>query len=143
MDILSYLLAKKYADMVLARKESPAITEVQFDLEGSVGLILNELRQHEWADKAAIENLTPLTEEGSVSLSNKQAFPFNDSVKSVSLTKRQPDTKYIVIYEIVSAQGNPGEIKISDKLVNGFKIEYTGSASSVVVKYAVIGGVIK
>jgi len=43
----------------------------------------------------------------------------------------------------MSAIGNPGEIVVSDKLVNGFKIAHTGSAPSVTIKYTVIGGVLK
>jgi hypothetical protein len=84
----------------------------------------------------------PVCEEGQTTLTNTQKYPFNNSVKSVALVKEQVNTKYTVTPEIVSAVGNPGEIVVSEKQVNGFKLAFTGSASSVVVKYIVIGGII-
>lgn len=81
-----------------------------------------------------------ICETGTVSLTNSLAFPFNNSRKSVALVHTQNDTDYVVYTEIQSATGNPGEIVISDKQVNGFKIAHTGGASAVTVKYYVIGG---
>lgn len=81
-----------------------------------------------------------ICETGTVSLTNTLAFPFNNSKKSVALVHRQNDTDYVVYTEIQSATGNPGEIVISDKQVNGFKVAHTGGASAVTVKYYVIGG---
>lgn len=43
----------------------------------------------------------------------------------------------------IPANGNVGEIVVTDKLTNGFKLAFTGSASSVTVKYTVIGGYLK
>ena len=74
-----------------------------------------------------------------MTLTNSLEFPFNNSEKSVSITT-QDNAKYVVLTEIVSAVGNPGEIEVSDKLNNGFKLSFTGSASQVIVKYTVIGG---
>ena len=79
-------------------------------------------------------------ETGTTSLTNSLEFPFNNSQKTVALVNRQDDTDYVVFTEIQSATGNPGEIVISDKQVNGFKIAHTGGASAVTVKYYVIGG---
>lgn len=81
-----------------------------------------------------------IIEAGTASLTNSLAFPFNNSVKSVALSKSQNTTNYIVMAEVSSYVGNVGEVVISDKLVNGFKIAYTGSAQSATVKYIVIGG---
>ena len=50
---------------------------------------------------------------------------------------------YIVITEVVNANGNVGEITVSDKLINGFKLAFTGSATAVTVKYTVIGGLLR
>lgn len=86
-----------------------------------------------------VEDLV-ICETGTASLTNTLAFPFNNSKKSVALVHRQNDTDYVVYTEIQSATGNPGEIVISDKQVNGFKIAHTGGASAVTVKYYVIGG---
>ena len=90
-------------------------------------------------------NITKLTKRtdmvaGSVTLSNSQAFPFNNSQVTVPISVERDNQDYIVDYEVTEAVGNVGDIVISAKLVNGFKIEYTGSASSVTVKYQVLGG---
>jgi len=79
-------------------------------------------------------------EVGQVTLTNNQAYPFNNSKVTVALQKARDTLNYTVETEIISATGFPGEIKISDKQVNGFKIEFTGSATSVTVKYIVRGG---
>ena len=107
-----------------------------FDLSISYGLLLNHIRQNEddWAEKEFVSR------HGTKILTNTQAYPFNDSETTVALSQSLPDTTYAVITQIVSSFGNAGEIKVSDKLVNGFKLAYTGSASSVVVDYIVIGG---
>ena len=95
------------------------------------------------AAKEYTDEQIPACEEGDVTLTNTLAFPFNNSQVSVALEKEQEDLSYTVVAEIVSAVGNPGEVVASDKQVNGFKLAYTGSASSVVVHYFVIGGIIK
>lgn len=79
-------------------------------------------------------------EVGQVTLTNTQAYPFNNSKVTVALQKARDTLNYTVQTEIVSAVGFPGDIKISDKQLNGFKIEFTGSATSVTVKYIVRGG---
>ena len=90
-------------------------------------------------------NITKLTarteiETGTVTLTNSQPFPFNDSQVTVPLVTERANQNYIVDYEVTAAVGNVGDIIVSAKLVNGFKIEHTGSATSVTVKYQVLGG---
>ena len=81
-----------------------------------------------------------LMEKGTVTLTNSKEFPFNNSIRSVNLVNERASTDYIVTTRVTSFTGNVGEIEISDKLVNGFKIAHTGSASSVTVEYMVTGG---
>lgn len=81
-----------------------------------------------------------VVETGTVTLTNSQEYPFNDSKRTVALEVAQANAYYLVDTEIVSATGNPGEIIVSDRMTNGFAIGFTGSASSVTVKYIVIGG---
>lgn len=78
-----------------------------------------------------------------VALTNRMDYPFNNSVKTVALTSEEVRrTKdYTVIAEIVShTTGGVGDIVISDKLVNGFKVAYTGSTSEVTLNLYVQGG---
>lgn len=76
-------------------------------------------------------------------LSNTQAYPFNNSVKTVALTGSQIrlNKNYTVIVEATNmGSGFIGDVIVSDKLLNGFKISYTGSATSVHVKCYIQGG---
>lgn len=81
-----------------------------------------------------------VVETGTVTLTNGQEYPFNDSKRTVALEVAQANAYYLVDTEIVSAVGNPGEIQVTDRMTNGFAMGFTGSASSVTVKYIVIGG---
>lgn len=76
-----------------------------------------------------------------VTLTNTQAYPFNNSKKSVSLSHYKTNTNYLVQPEVVSYEGGGvGDIEITDKLLNGFKIEYTGAAKTVVLDLHISGG---
>lgn len=101
-------------------------------------LLFNFVRQSEWRigdlEKATVQ------ETGTVNLTNGQKFPFNNSQVSVALTNRRDNLNYVVVIVSATGNGNVGEIEVSDRLVNGFKIAHTGSATSVAVTYAVIGG---
>lgn len=80
--------------------------------------------------------------EGSTTLTNNQLFPFNNSKKTVSIGKTLANTDYVVVIaSAVSSDGaNVGEIVVSERQTNGFKMQHTGSAASVAVTYFVIGG---
>ena len=76
-----------------------------------------------------------------VSLTNNQAYPFNNSVKTIPLTNQRNHTDYTVTAEILESSGGfVGDIEVTDKLINGFKIAHTGSATSVKLKVYVKGG---
>lgn len=75
-------------------------------------------------------------------LTNSSKYPFNNSKKTIALGNENEryNTDYTVIVEAEPQDGFLGDVKISNKMLNGFKIEYTGSASSVAVKCYVQGG---
>ena len=74
-------------------------------------------------------------------LTNTLAYPFNDSQATVQISPERSNTNYRVDVEILNVTGGGvGDIEITDKLVNGFKIAYTGAASSVSVRCHVLGG---
>lgn len=117
--------------------------EVRFDTDTSVRMLTNTLRQVSWAQRADAAELDKmqLLEKGSVTLTNSETFPFNNSQKSVSLAAERATKDYIVtIVSATASTGNVGEVIVSDKLVNGFKLAFTGSAASVTVEYMVTGG---
>lgn len=115
------------------------------DLESSdtsQGSRISALETDNTAYKSNIAKLTARTDivAGTVTLTNSQKFPFNDSQVTVPISVERNNTNYIVDYEVSAASGNVGDVIVSAKLVNGFKIEFTGSATSVTIKYQVLGG---
>ncbi len=102
------------------------------DTQIAVMMLINAMRQNEWE-----------IERGQVSLTNNAVYPQNNSVQSVALQLPKESGDYVVLTEVVSYSGNVGEVVVSDQLANGFKIGYTGSAASAVIKYTVIGGYLK
>ena len=144
MDMITLAQAKKYARELLDQAEGD-VEELKKDLETvdldgdtALALLLNAFRQHVWKN----EDEAPVCEYGSVNLTNTGKFPFNNSQVTVALVKAQKNTKYAVIADD-PVKGDVGDIVISGKQTNGFKIEFTGSAASATVKYIVIGGIIE
>jgi hypothetical protein len=76
-----------------------------------------------------------------VTLENTKAWPFNDSVQTLALEKFWDNRDYMVQTEVISAEGEVGDIVVSGKATNGFKIAFTGSGKQAVVRYQVMGGV--
>lgn len=84
-------------------------------------------------DKAAAHESVILT----ATLTNTQKYPFNNSTKTIALNgvNVRYNKNYTVMVEVESCTGGcVGDIVVSDKLLNGFKIAYTGSAKTVNVK---------
>lgn len=98
------------------------------------GMIYNREIEHRLDNEAAVE-------EHTLTLTNTQAYPFNNSKQTVNLTKPRANKTYAVDVEITAHSGGEvGDIKITDKLLNGFKVEFDGSASSVTVVLRIKGG---
>lgn len=77
-----------------------------------------------------------------VTMTNSKKYPFNNSKRTVNLPTNRNVKNYTVEVEVESKTGaGVGEICISDKLLNGFKIEYTGAAKSVTVLCTIRGGI--
>lgn len=80
------------------------------------------------------------SETGEVTLTNSQKYPFNNSTKTVALKQKMDTTTYTVEADVLSSAGEVGRIVVSDKQLNGFKVSYTGSATSAKIKFFVKGG---
>ena len=79
-------------------------------------------------------------EEKELTLTNSLAYPFNNSKTTVALTKPRISKDYTIDVEVKAHTGNVGNVIISDKLVNGFKVEFDGSGTSVTVILRIKGG---
>lgn len=125
------------------------LEETQMALE----LVMNGMRTGHWKNEDRLDvhdtQITTLNSQVtelykcdviSKNLTNSATYPFNNSKASVALTNTRENTNYIVIPEVTAFNGNVGEVIITEKLTNGFKAEYTGSAASATIKFTVIGG---
>jgi hypothetical protein len=101
-------------------------------------LLASMLVQKELQQKKVLAALEG--ETGQITLTNSETFPFNNSVQTIAMEKQRDTLDYRVSVEVISSDGVVGDIIISDKQLNGFKIEYTGSATSATIKYYVQGG---
>lgn len=81
-------------------------------------------------------------EEKVITLTNSKKIPFNNSQKSVSMSIERDATTYDVDVQVIEAAGTgiTGVFSVTDKMLNGFKISYDGSASSATVKLTIKGG---
>lgn len=80
-------------------------------------------------------------EMGAVTLTNSAKYPGNSSRKTVALKQNRNSTHYnVVVLEPQDAAGRVGRVLVTDKLINGFKIEYTGDAPQAELVYIVQGG---
>lgn len=85
-----------------------------------------------------------LGETHEVTLKNSKAYPFNSTVSaptSVALTTNRKNLYYSVEANITGVTGGlAGNIHITDKALNGFKVSFDGMAKSVTVELKIKGG---
>lgn len=108
-------------------------------------LALRILTQHQMMVDRHIAELDAETipETGIITLTNSAKQPFNNSKQTVAFSKTKNNLDYIVEFVVTSFTGGcVGDIIISDKALNGFKIAFDGSATSVTGKYIAKGGII-
>ena len=97
-------------------------------------LMISRIHQAQKLDDLAGETIQ-------VTLTNTETYPFNTSQKTVALGINRNNVNYTVQAEIVSVSGGfVNGVEITDKLVNGFKVKFTGSAREAVIKLFVKGG---
>ena len=92
-----------------------------------------------------------------VNLTNTLKYPFNDSKTTVALSgaEERHNTDYVVLVEITNTFGSTntekgnfsiktaglaGNIVVTDKMTNGFKVEFTGGAEEVELRIYIMGG---
>ena len=106
-------------------------------------IALRILTQHARMTDDHFEGLDAETapETGVITLTNTKKQPFNNSVQTVAFETVRDNLDYIVEFVVHSFSGGcVGDIIISDKALNGFKVAFDGSAASVTGKYIVKGG---
>ena len=110
--------------------------------ELAINLLLNKVRLDFWKFDEITEKLLKNAAVYTVTkeMTNSGIYPFNNSRITIPLPKACENVNYIISAEVISFNGNVGEVDITDKLTNGFKAAYTGSAPFATVKFTIIGG---
>lgn len=119
-------------------------------------IMLLDMMQHRRVDESKMESYQEQTEAAEaeiyaeilgenheITLTNTESYPFNSTVDkptTVSLTKTRKNLFYTVEAMVKAATGTPGQIHITDKALNGFKVYYDGSATSVTLTLRIKGG---
>lgn len=91
----------------------------------------------------ALMDAETLGELQEITLTNNQKIPFNstmDSPRSVALRQTRKNLFYSVETEVLAHTGEVGDIIVSGKALNGFKIAFSGSGTSVTLAVRVKGG---
>jgi len=110
------------------------------DAHAAVDLLINFARQLGWTQDDILNWLGKVNTVyvGTATLTNSEEFPFHTAPQSVSIGATLDNAYYEVQTKVTSFTGNVGEVVVSDKLTNGFKLSCTGSAPSVAVAWVVI-----
>lgn len=115
------------------------------DTNIALGIIFQHMLQIEPQNHERIFELEKdnTVEAGKVILKNTSKYPFNNSVQTIALATTRDTTNYLVECVVESYSGGlPGNITVSGKAVNGFKVDFDGSAESVTINYIVKGGIL-
>lgn len=99
--------------------------------------------QYHADEHEALIDAETLGELQEITLTNTQKIPFNstmDSPRSVALRQVRKNLCYSVETEVLEHTGEVGAIQISGKALNGFKIAFTGSGTSVKLAVRIKGG---
>ncbi len=110
------------------------------DAHTAAALLMQFARQSGWTQDEILAWLGKVNTvyAGTAVLTNSQVFPFNDSLQSVSIGATLDNTYYEVQTKVTAFVGNVGEVEVSEKLTNGFKLSFTGSATSATVAWVVV-----
>lgn len=97
-------------------------------------LLFNEL-QKEYNERSELHKVT-LGDTGN-------PWPFNNKATTIALEQNRETTNYSVEVQVLSYDsGRVGNIRVTDRALNGFKLVHDGSAKNVVVAIRVSGGMI-
>ncbi len=112
-------------------------------LAGNILAWLNLHQQRKNDSHETMVDAEILGELHTITLTNTASLPFNstaDTPATVAITKTRKNLFYSVEAEVTAHNGLVGDIIISNKALNGFKIAFTGSGKSVTLAVRVKGG---
>ena len=114
------------------------------DVHVAERIAIQHVIQKEGVVDGRLDGLTAecVNEVQTVNFTNTAKYPFNSSLKTVSLQKARKTLNYNVMVEVVSSVGLVGDVYVTDRQLNGFKVAYDGSATAAVLKLRIIGGML-
>ncbi len=120
-------------------------SEVTRDIQFIAAMTMFGNLQWQRQDEAQFTMLSEETlgEEHEITLTNSKRYPFNstmDNPITVALATRRRNLFYSVETEVVSHNGEVGEIHVTNKALNGFKISFDGPAKAVTLIVRIKGG---
>lgn len=139
-------IAEAIPDYSVATKSSDGL-ESASDKAKLDGLLTGEEYEYDGKDQDLAVNIlanylqhtVPVLQKGTVTLKSTVKFPFNNSIQTVALSQYPGTTNYVVLTQVEGFTGHMvGDIEVTGKALNGFKIAYSGSATSVTVGYVVM-----
>ena len=102
---------------------------------------LHQQRQNE--QHQAATDAEVLGETKTVTLANTAAYPFNSTVDTpvtVALSTTRKNLYYTVEATVADHAGEVGNIHITNKALNGFKVSFDGSGKNVTLTLRIKGG---
>jgi hypothetical protein len=102
------------------------------DVTATTALMLNMIRQLQ--EDTGVERHT-------VSLTNTDKYPFNNSAVTVALDERRNNLDYSVEAEVLSRTGGVENVEVYDKQLNGFKVKFNGSGTAATIRLKITGGI--
>ena len=119
------------------------ITATDLAIAGKIYDLGNRYNQYHADEHEALMDAETLGELQEITLTNNQKLPFNstmDSPRTVALRQSRKNLFYSVETEVLAHTGEVGEIQVSAKALNGFKIAFTGNGTSVTLAVRIKGG---
>ncbi|MCD7857721.1 MAG: phage tail protein [Clostridiales bacterium] len=152
--VFNYQIEVANADSVTIASSGGAYAPADefYELQANVEALQEQADGNSLVTQIVVQRVMQLIDQehetGTVTLTNSRDFPlFSSSVISpttVSLDSLRENTTYMVNTQVLEYEGGqPGTVEITDRLINGFKIACTGSATSVTIAYEVVGGMNK
>lgn len=114
----------------------PCVIAIYFVMEG--GRLPNATEREELAEYISGENLRPLCDK--VVCVEPEEVPYNIAFTYWIAQLRESTNYGVEVTVLEYSGGRPGNIRVTDRARNGFKLVHDGSATTVKVQIRVTGG---
>jgi hypothetical protein len=104
------------------------------DVSAATQILMFKDIQNDYEQKGEVHTL-------SLGMNSGLSWPFNNKETTVALSILRENTNYSVDIDVLEYSGGRlGNIRVSDRALNGFKLIHDGSATTVRVRVKISGG---